>query len=114
MRKSKEGIVLHKRSGNAMRLPFVSNDLWLVVVDLNRTRTSLAMVMCAIVAHRVMTGMTVGTLGTVVRGSTETGGLALTGSATMISAEMIDATDVLTEGEYQRYAVYPSSALFVN
>ena len=97
-----------------MRLPFVSSDLRLVVVNLNGFRSSLAMVMCAITAHRVTTGITVGTLGTVVRGSTETSGLALNGSATMIGAEMIDATDVLTKGEYKRYAVYPSVALFVD
>ena len=71
-----------------MQLPFVSSDLRLVVVNLNGFQSSLAMVMCAIAAHRVTTGRTVGTLGTVVRGSTETSGLVLNGSATMISAEV--------------------------
>ena len=96
-----------------MKLPFVSNDLWHAAVDLNRIRSNIVMAMCAIVAHKVMTGMPVGTLGTAVCGSTGTGGLAQTRSATMISAEMVDATGVLTKGEYKRYAVYPSSALFV-
>ena len=114
MWKNKEGTVLHKRSGNEMRLPFVSSDLRLVVVNLNGFQSSLAMVMCATVAHRVTTGMTVGTPGTVVRGSMETSGLALNGSVTMISAGMNDTTGVLTKGEYKRFAVYPSLALFVN